>query len=80
MDVDLDMKLKLKWAEVVFGTTVNRYTLGIDSDNVGFDQQHGSFLIEGHDGSVTSYWNCPVKMYQEPDRENFTDFDKGWEK
>lgn len=77
------MKLKLKWAEVVFGTTVHRYTLGIDSDNVGFDQAHGSFLIEGRDGSVTSYWNCPVKMYQEQDvssEDNFTDFDKGWEK
>ena len=61
------MKLKLKWAEVIFGTTINRYTLGIDSDNVGFDSDHGSFLIEGHDGSVTSYWNCPVKMYQEKD-------------
>ena len=72
-------KLEIKWATVFDGSTLKRYEKGFDTDNMGFDRSTGSFLVESPDGSVTSYWNCPVVMHQEVVDDNSVDFDKGWE-
>ena len=58
-------RLQTRYAEIHLPGRVDKYTMSVDTDNMGFDREKGSFLIEGRDGSVTSYWNCPVKMYQE---------------
>ena len=64
------MPLKIKWAEITIGKITKRYTMGVDTDEMGFVGP-GAFGVVTNDGKVMTYWHCPTVLEQEevPDIE-----------
>lgn len=60
----------IKWAEITIGKITKRYTMGVDTDEMGFIGP-GLFAVATKDGKVMSYAGCPIVLEQEdvPDIE-----------
>ena len=58
------MPPKIKWAEITIGKITKRYTMGVDTDEMGFIAA-GLFAVATNDGKVMTYSDCPIVMEQE---------------
>jgi hypothetical protein len=60
------MAVKIKWADVVVGKDVTRYTVGDGSvEDIKLDPQSMAMIVFFNDGILKSYFGCPYVLCQE---------------
>jgi len=60
------MALKIKWADVVVGKTVERFSISDPSiEEIGLDERTMALIVIKTDKSITSHFGCPYVLCQE---------------